>query len=52
MSDYTTHPEYIALLAAVRANPADDLPREVLADWLEEHGETKRAEFSLRFQAV
>lgn len=33
---YHTHPTYLALLAAVRANPADDLPRLVLADWLDE----------------
>jgi uncharacterized protein (TIGR02996 family) len=34
-----------ALLAAVLASPADDLPRLVLADWLEERGEGERAEF-------
>lgn len=39
------HPEYVALLAAVRATPDDDLPRLVLADWLEERGEWERAEF-------
>ena len=33
-----------ALLAAVLANPADDLPRLVYADWLEENGEPERAE--------
>ena len=33
-----------ALLQAVYANPADDLPRMVLADWLDEHGEPERAE--------
>lgn len=33
---YADHPEYRALLAAVRAAPDDDLPRLVLADWLEE----------------
>ena len=27
-----------ALLAAIEANPADDLPRLVYADWLDEHG--------------
>lgn len=40
MSD---HPEYLALLAAVLASPRDDLPRLVLADWLEERGQTDRA---------
>lgn len=38
-------PEWAALLAAVRANPADDLPRLVAADWLEERGQHERAEF-------
>jgi uncharacterized protein (TIGR02996 family) len=34
-----------ALLAAVLAEPDDDGPRLVYADWLEEHGESARAEF-------
>lgn len=34
-----------ALLQAVLAQSDDDLPRLVLADWLEEHGEGERAEF-------
>ena len=34
-----------ALLAAVVANPADDLPRLVYADWCEENGDAERAEF-------
>jgi uncharacterized protein (TIGR02996 family) len=34
-----------ALLAAVLAAPADDLPRLVLADWYEEHGQGLRAKF-------
>lgn len=38
-------PEWAAFLARIRANPADDLPRLVAADWLEEHGEAGRAEF-------
>ena len=37
------HPTESALLAAVLANPADDLPRLVLADWLEENGQAERA---------
>lgn len=45
MTDYRTHPEYRALLAAVCAAPGDDLPRLVLADWLEEHGKEERSEF-------
>jgi uncharacterized protein (TIGR02996 family) len=33
------------LLQALRVNPADDGLRLVYADWLEEHGESERAEF-------
>jgi uncharacterized protein (TIGR02996 family) len=32
------HPEYEALLRAICAEPDDDTPRLVAADWLEEHG--------------
>ncbi len=32
-------------LAAILANPADDTPRLILADWLEENGQESRAEF-------
>lgn len=42
---YTDHPEYLAQLAGIIAMPEDDLPRLVLADWLEERGESQRAEF-------
>lgn len=38
-------PELIALLAACRARPGDDLPRLVLADWLDENGQGERGEF-------
>lgn len=48
---YHTHERYLALLAAVRANPADDLPRLVLADWLDEQGEGGRAEL-VRYQVA
>jgi uncharacterized protein (TIGR02996 family) len=41
----TVSSELIALLAACRARPADDLPRLVLADWLDENGQPERAEF-------
>jgi uncharacterized protein (TIGR02996 family) len=34
-----------ALLRAVCANPDDDTPRLVFADWLDENGEPERAEF-------
>ena len=34
-----------ALLRAVRAHPDDDTPRLVYADWLDEHGDPRRAEF-------
>lgn len=40
---YHTHPQYLALLAAVRANPDDDLTRLVVADWLDENGHGERA---------
>jgi uncharacterized protein (TIGR02996 family) len=43
--DIQDHPEYRALLAAVRASLDDDLPRLVLADWLEEHDHPEWAEF-------
>jgi uncharacterized protein (TIGR02996 family) len=33
----------VALLAAICAHPDDDTPRLVYADWLDEHGEGKRA---------
>jgi uncharacterized protein (TIGR02996 family) len=32
-------------LAAILAAPLDDVPRLVFSDWLEEHGDTDRAEF-------
>lgn len=35
-ADYRTHPDYLALLRAVHERSDDDLPRLVLADWLEE----------------
>lgn len=40
-TDVITQPD---LLATILANPTDDLPRLVYADWLEEHGESDRAE--------
>ena len=40
-----------ALLNAVAAAPADDLPRLVYADWLDEHGRPERAEF-IRLQVA
>src|SRR6476620_2551512 len=38
-------PDDDAFLRAIIANPDDDLPRLVYADWLDEHGEPERAEF-------
>jgi len=35
--------DYAALLRAVLVSPDDDLPRLVLCDWLEEHGEAELA---------
>ncbi len=34
-----------AFIAAIAANPRDDVPRLVFADWLDEHGEAARAGF-------
>lgn len=31
------HPDYLALYRTVLERPHDDLPRLVLADWLDEH---------------
>jgi uncharacterized protein (TIGR02996 family) len=38
-------PEREAFLAAIAAAPADDLPRLVFADWLDENGDPERAAF-------
>jgi uncharacterized protein (TIGR02996 family) len=38
------HPDWEALLRAVATAYADDLPRLVAADWLDEHDEADRAE--------
>lgn len=40
-----TTDERAALTRAILVNPADDLPRLVFADWLDEHGEHERAEY-------
>lgn len=34
-----------AFYQTIRENPDDDAPRLIFADWLEEHGDTARAEF-------
>lgn len=39
------HPAFRDLLKAVCERPDDDLPRLVAADWLDENGESARAEF-------
>lgn len=36
---------FLGLLGEVCSAPDDDIPRLVLADWLEEHGQSERAEF-------
>ena len=41
----TVHPDLRALLNTCRSAPADDLPRLVLADWLDENNDSDRAEF-------
>ncbi len=38
-------PDELGLLKAIAADPADDLPRLVYADWLDEHDRPARAEF-------
>src|SRR5437763_4914099 len=38
-------PEESAFLRTIVERPDDDAPRLVYADWLEEHGNTPRAEF-------
>ncbi|WP_439621151.1 TIGR02996 domain-containing protein [Gemmata sp.] len=40
-----------ALLAAIIANPDDDTPRLIYADWLDENGQAERAEF-IRLQVA
>src|SRR5262245_45981693 len=40
-----TMAEHPGLLQAVIEAPDDDVPRLIYADWLEDHGETERAEF-------
>jgi uncharacterized protein (TIGR02996 family) len=39
------HPDWLAFIAAIVANPDDDTARLVAADFLEEHGDAHRAEF-------
>jgi uncharacterized protein (TIGR02996 family) len=43
--DPPTNPRVLALLDDAKAHPDDDTPRLVLADWLDDHGESARAEF-------
>jgi uncharacterized protein (TIGR02996 family) len=44
LADPTSSREARALLADIRANPDDDTPRLVYADWLEENGDADRAQ--------
>src|SRR4051812_27602125 len=37
--------DHQGLLAAIREHPADDTPRLIDADWLDEYGDSTRAEF-------
>lgn len=39
-----TYPEYLALLAAIVASPAEDTPRLAMADYLQERGALARAQ--------
>lgn len=45
MTDLYDHPQVLALLDSAKETPEEDAPRLVLADWLEDHGDSKRAEF-------
>src|SRR4051812_13666429 len=45
MQPPTVHPAERKLLDAVLADPDDDAPRLVYADWLDEHDQPERAEF-------
>lgn len=38
-------PAYAGLVRAILENPFDDVPRLILADWLDENGDPDRAEF-------
>ena len=37
--------DHAAFIAAIKAAPDDDAPRLIFADWLDERGESERAEF-------
>jgi uncharacterized protein (TIGR02996 family) len=39
------HPDFLAFLRAIVAEPDEDLPRLAFADWLDEHGDAERAAF-------
>ncbi len=43
--DHTDDLEWGAILKSIADSPADDLPRLIAADWLEDRGESARAEF-------
>lgn len=39
------HPEWLGLMRAAIESPADDTPRLIAADWLEDNGRAERADF-------
>jgi uncharacterized protein (TIGR02996 family) len=41
---YTEHPDYLSLLAALRAKPIDETTRLVLADWVQDQGDEAEAQ--------
>lgn len=51
MSQPPPHPQLLVLLRAARDQPDDEFVRLVLADWLEENGDSFRAEF-IRLQCA
>lgn len=44
MADIYAHPDWLGFLAAIRAEPDNDLPRLAAADWLDDRGQGTRAE--------
>src|SRR5687768_11268778 len=51
MSELPPHPQLLGLLRAAKERPEDEVVRLVLADWLEDVGDTFRAEY-LRLQCA
>ena len=50
-TDYTSDTDYIGLHRRILETPADDAPRLILSDWLEENGQEERAKDIRHFVA-